>query len=67
MDSTLGTRLKTQRERQGVTLIAIAEQTKISVPLLEGLERDDVTRWPGGVYRRAYVRAYAHVIGLDPE
>jgi transcriptional regulator with XRE-family HTH domain len=67
MDSSLGTRLRTQRERQGVTLLAIADETKISVALLEGLERDDVTRWPGGVYRRAYVRAYAHAIGLDPD
>jgi hypothetical protein len=50
-----------------VALAAIAEETKISVALLEGLERDDLSRWPGGLFRRAYVRTYAQKIGLDPE
>jgi transcriptional regulator with XRE-family HTH domain len=67
MDSGLGTRLRTQRERKGVTLAAIADDTKISIALLEGLERDDVSRWPGGLFRRAYVRAYARAVGLEPE
>ena len=67
MDLTLGARLRARREQQQVALAAIAEETKISVALLEGLERDDVTRWPGGLFRRAYIRAYAQKIGLDPE
>jgi hypothetical protein len=67
MNVTFGARLRLQRERQDVALTAIAEETKISVPLLEALERDDVSRWPGGVFRRAYVRAYAQAIGLQPE
>ena len=67
MDLTFGARLRSQRERQQVALAAIAEETKISVALLEGLERDDLSRWPGGLFRRAYVRTYAQKIGLDPE
>lgn len=67
MSSSLGTRLREVRERKGVSLTAIAEDTKINVALLEGLERDDVSRWPGGIFRRAYVRAYAQAIGLEPE
>jgi transcriptional regulator with XRE-family HTH domain len=67
MSSSLGTRLREVRERKGVSLTAIAEDTKINVTLLEGLERDDVTRWPGGIFRRAYVRAYAQAIGLESE
>lgn len=67
MDLTFGARLRQQREQRQVALAAIAEETKISAALLEGLERDDVSRWPGGLFRRAYVRAYAHRIGLDPE
>jgi hypothetical protein len=50
-----------------VSLTAIAEDTKINAALLDGLERDDVSRWPGGIFRRAYVRAYAQAIGLEPE
>ena len=67
MDQTFGARLRAQREQQQVALAAIAEETKISVALLEGLERDDVSRWPGGLFRRSYVRTYARRIGLDPE
>jgi transcriptional regulator with XRE-family HTH domain len=67
MSSSLGTRLRETRERKGISLTAIAERTKISVSLLEGLERDDVSRWPGGIFRRAWVRAYAQSIGLEPE
>jgi cytoskeletal protein RodZ len=67
MDLTFGGRLRQQRERQQVSLTAIAADTKIKVSLLEALERDDLTHWPQRIYRRAYVRAYARAIGLDPE
>jgi hypothetical protein len=67
MELTLGARLRSQRERQQVALATIAEETKINAALLEGLERDDLSRWPGGLFRRAYVRTYAQRIGLDPE
>ena len=67
MDSTFGTRLRLQREGQQVSLAAIAEQTKIKLSLLEGLERDDLSRWPSGIFRRSYFRAYARAIGLDPD
>jgi len=50
-----------------VALATIAEQTKIKASLLDGLEREDLSHWPGGVFRRSYVRAYAAAVGLDPE
>jgi transcriptional regulator with XRE-family HTH domain len=59
--------LRQQRERRGLTLAAIAAATKISPNLLVSLERGDVSRWPGGIYRRAFVRAYAAAVGLPPE
>jgi len=62
-----GSTLQQQRERQGLTLAAIAQSTKISRHLLASLERGDLSRWPGGIYRRAFVRAYASAIGLSPE
>lgn len=67
MDLSFGARLRLQRERQQVPLTAIAERTKIKASLLDGLERDDLSHWPGGIFRRSYVRAYAHAIGLEPE
>jgi hypothetical protein len=67
MNQTFGTRLRVQREEQQVPLATIAEQTKIKLSLLEGLERDDLSRWPTGIFRRSYFRAYARAIGLEPE
>jgi transcriptional regulator with XRE-family HTH domain len=66
-ETSLGIWLRRERERRGVTLRQIAEQTKVSVPLLEGLEADDLSRWPAGIYRKAFVRAYAASIGLDAD
>jgi len=67
MSESFGARLRRQRECQRVTLAAIAEQTKIHLPLLEELEQDKVTHWPSGIFRRAFVRAYADAIGLQPD
>ena len=62
-----GPTLRAQRERRGITLQAIADSTKISVSLLAALERNDVDRWPKGIFRRAFFREYAAAIGLSPE
>lgn len=66
-DPSLGTWLRNERERRGITLKTISDQTKVSAPLLEGLEADNLARWPGGIYRRAFVRAYATALGLNPD
>src|SRR2546428_8782605 len=66
MPERFGARLRQQRDRQQITLTSISEQTKINVSLLEALERDDVSHWPAGIFRRAFIRAYAQTIGLDP-
>ena len=62
-----GARMKSAREARGVTLRQIAEVTKFSVSALEALERNDISRLPGGIFSRAFVRSYAVEIGLDPE
>ncbi len=67
MSESFGARLRQRRERQQIALTSIAEQTKISRSLLEALERDDVSHWPAGIFRRAFIRAYAHAIGLEPD
>lgn len=62
-----GPTLRQQRERRGVTLDSIARESKISAALFAALERNDLSRWPRGIYRRAAFRAYAAAIGLPPE
>jgi len=62
-----GGKLREARERKGVTLRQIAGATKISIGVLEALERNDISRLPGGIFSRAFVRSYAIEVGLDPE
>ena len=62
-----GMKMKRLREERGVTLRQIADATKISVGALEALERSDISRLPGGIFSRAFVRSYAIEVGLDPE
>jgi transcriptional regulator with XRE-family HTH domain len=63
---SFGARLRHERERRGIAISSIADRTKIAPHLLTALERGDLTRWPGGLYRRAFIRAYAESVGLDP-
>jgi precorrin-6B methylase 2 len=56
--------LKASRERRGISLQAISETTKVSEGLFADLERCDVSRWPTGIYRRAFFRDYAELVGL---
>ena len=60
----VGARLKGLREGKRVTLRQIAASTKISVPSLEAIERDDVRKLPGGIFGRSFVRSYARELGL---
>src|SRR6266545_2228391 len=67
MHSTFGARLRSERERQQISLTTIAERTKIKLSLLDALERDDLSHWPHGIFGRSYIRSYAQAIGLDPD
>lgn len=62
-----GLRLRREREKRGISLDALASATKVSADLWTGLERDDLSRWPAGIFARAFVRDYAKTIGLDAD
>jgi cytoskeleton protein RodZ len=62
-----GGKLRQARERRGISLRQIAASTKISVAALEALERNDVSKLPGGIFSRAFVKSYAVEVGLDPD
>jgi hypothetical protein len=66
-EQTFGPRLRSERERRGISIQTIAAATKVAADLWEGLERNDFSRWPSGIFARAFVRDYARVVGLDPE
>ena len=63
---TFVTRLRRERLRNGISLDDIATPNRIKVELLEAFENNDLTDWPRGLYARAWVRAYATAVGLDP-
>ncbi len=54
MADDIGAHLREARERAGITLRDVAAATKISVPALEALERNDIGRLPGGIFVRAF-------------
>lgn len=62
-----GQQLRRHREKRGISLQKIAAETKVSSSLYRSLEAGECHRWPGGIYSRGYVRAYAVAVGLDPE
>jgi cytoskeleton protein RodZ len=62
-----GGKLRQARERRGISLRQIAASTKISAAALEALERNDISKLPGGIFSRAFVRSYASEVGLDPD
>ena len=66
-EETFGGRLRRERERRHIALSSIVENTKISASLFEGLERNDVSRWPSGIFRRSFIRSYAAAVGLDAD
>lgn len=64
---SFGPRLRGERERRGISIDTIASVTKVGGELWEGLERNDFSRWPSGIFARAFVRDYARAIGLDSD
>ncbi|MEO5896255.1 MAG: helix-turn-helix domain-containing protein [Vicinamibacterales bacterium] len=62
-----GERLREARELRGIALRQIAATTRISVAALEALERNDISKLPGGIFTRSFVRSYAAEVGLDPD
>ena len=62
-----GPNLRRARLQAGVSIRMIVEATNVSEALWEGWERNDFSRWPNGIFARAFVREYAQMIGVDPE
>ena len=60
------TRLRRHRQRNRISLEEIAAETRVKKEMFEGLEANDLSAWPRGLYARAWVRTYACAVGLDP-
>jgi cytoskeletal protein RodZ len=64
---SLGEELKRERELRDISLREISEATKISIRILEAIERNNFRALPGGIFNRNFLRAYAEFIGIDSE
>jgi len=64
---TFGPRLRSERERRGISIETIVTVTKVGADLWLGLERNDFSKWPSGIFPRAFVRDYAKAVGLDAD
>jgi transcriptional regulator with XRE-family HTH domain len=62
-----GLELRRIRERRGLSLEEMSAQTKVGMTHYAALEAGDLSRWPSGIFRRAFVRSYATAVGLDPD
>ena len=56
--------LKAARERRGLTLAEISQQTKVTEAHFVALERADLRHWPKGIFRRAFFSNYVRAVGL---
>ena len=63
---TFVTRLRRQRLRARVSLEQIADSLRIKPEIIAAFEANDLSEWPKGLYSRAWVRAYALAVDLDP-
>jgi cytoskeletal protein RodZ len=62
-----GERLKAERESRNTTLEEMSEKTGIGPGYLRALENEDFRELPGRAFGKLYIRAYAEVLGFDPE
>lgn len=62
---TVGERLRQARDQAHLTLRDVSNQTKIPSWILDDIERDDLSRIPGGIFTRGYLTSFARTVGLD--
>jgi cytoskeletal protein RodZ len=66
MNETLGSYLKEQRERRGMSVVELSRVTRIPRASLEAIETDRFDELPGEVFARGFLKAYAHAVSLVP-
>jgi len=65
--ASVGERLRHERESRNTTIEQMAGATQVELRYLEALERNDLGSMPGRAFGKLYIRAYADVLGFDPQ
>jgi cytoskeleton protein RodZ len=63
----IGEQLRAARERKGLTLDRVADETNISKRYLAALEGEDFSAFPGDPYVIGFIRNYAEYLGLSSD
>jgi cytoskeleton protein RodZ len=65
MMGSVASELKSEREKRKISLSQIAAETRISLRHLESLEEGRFNDLPGGIYNKAFLKAYCEILNLD--
>jgi len=63
--TSVGAKLKMERERQNRETAEIAEELCITQRYLRAIEQDDLKCLPGSFFYKSFVRQYAAILGMD--
>jgi len=65
--ASFGRYLQAIRVEKRISLVQIAEETRIAVRNLEAIDREDAQGLPPDVFLKGFLRAYAKAVGADGE
>lgn len=65
LSTKIGMKLRQAREALGMTITDVARKTNIDLKYLIAIERGEWDRLPNAIYARAYVKAYAQLVGQN--
>ena len=63
---SIGATLAAARRRAGLTVSEVSQRTRVTEPIIRGIEQDDYAACGGDFYARGHIRAIARAVGEDP-
>ena len=63
---SIGATLAAARRRAGLTVGEVSQRTRVTEPIIRGIEEDDYAACGGDFYARGHIRAIARALGQDP-
>ena len=64
---SIGATLAAARRRAGLTVHDVSQSTRVTEPIIRGIEQDDYAECGGDFYARGHIRAIARAVGQDPD
>lgn len=64
---SVGQQLRRQREQRGLAIADVADELHLRPSVIQHIELGEHSRFDGELFLKGYVRAYAQLVGLDPD